>query len=58
MRILSMKKVNADKVKDALGVIVSDALGVIAIFGIMVAGFWIAHGLGLPTGSTELMGVV
>lgn len=58
MRILSMKKVNADKLKDALGVMARDALGVIAIFGIMVAGFWIAHGLGLPTGSTELMGVV
>ena len=50
MRILSRKMVNADKVKDALGVI--------AIFGIMVAGFWIAHGIGLPTGSDQLVGVV
>lgn len=50
MAILSRKKVNADKVKDALGVA--------CIFSIMIAGFWIAHGLGLPTGGAELMGVV
>ncbi|WP_155987225.1 hypothetical protein [Paracoccus pantotrophus] len=50
MRIPSRKKVVADKVKDALGVC--------AVFGIMVAGFWIAYGLGLPTGGDELMGVV
>lgn len=50
MRILSGKKVVSDKVRDALGVI--------AIFGLMVAGFWIAHGIGLPTGGDQLMGVV
>lgn len=50
MRILSRKKVNADKI--------TDALGAVAVFGIMVAGFWIAYGLGLPTGGDELMGVV
>ena len=49
MRILSMKKVNADKVLDALAVI--------ALFGLMIAGFWIGYGIGLPTGSDQLMGV-
>lgn len=50
MRILSRKRVNADKIKDALGVC--------AIFGLIVAGFWIAHGLGVPTGADELLQVV
>ena len=50
MRIPSRKKVNLDKVMDALSVI--------AIFGIMVAGFWIGYGLGLPTGGDELMELV
>ena len=50
MRIPSMKKVNPDKVMDALAVI--------AIFGIMVAGFWVSYGFGLPTGGAELMGAV
>lgn len=50
MRILSRKKVNADRI--------ADALAVIAIFGLMVAGFWIGHGIGLPTGGDQLMGVV
>lgn len=50
MRILSMKKVNADKVLDALAVI--------ALFGLMIAGFWIGYGIGLPTGGDELMGLV
>lgn len=50
MRILSMKTVNADKVLDALAVI--------ALFGLMVAGFWVGYGIGLPTGGDELMGVV
>ena len=50
MRILSMKKVNADKVLDALAVI--------ALFGLMIAGFWIGYGIGLPTGGDQLMGVV
>lgn len=50
MRILSRKLVNVDKVKDALGVI--------CLFGILIAGYWIAHGLGLPTGSDQLMGAV
>ena len=50
MRILSRKRVNADKIKDALGVC--------AIFGLIVAGFWIAHGLGLPSGSDQLLGAV
>ncbi len=49
MRILSMKKVNADKVLDALAVI--------ALFGLMIAGFWIGYGIGLPTGGDQLMGV-
>ena len=49
MRILSMKKVNADKVLDALAVI--------ALFGLMIAGFWIGYGIGLPTGGDHLMGV-
>ena len=50
MRILSMKKVNADKVLDALGVI--------AILGMVFVGFWVTYGLGLPTGGEELLGVV
>ena len=50
MRILSMKKVNADKVLDALAVI--------ALFGLMIAGFWIGYGIGLPTGGDQLLGVV
>lgn len=50
MRFLSGKKVNADKIWDLLGVV--------AIFGLMVAGFWIAHGLDVPTGADQLMGVV
>ena len=50
MRWLSKKKVNADMVKDALGVC--------CVFGILIAGFWIAHGLGLPTGSDQLLQVV
>ena len=50
MRILSMKNVNADKVLDALAVI--------ALFGLMIAGFWIGYGIGLPTGGDQLMGVV
>ena len=50
MRILAMKKVNADKVLDALAVI--------ALFGLMIAGFWIGYGIGLPTGGDQLMGVV
>ena len=50
MRILSMKKVNADKVLDALAVI--------ALFGLMIAGFWIGYGIGLPTGGDQLMGAV
>ena len=37
---------------------INDALGVIALFALMIAGFWIAHGLGLPTGGDQLMGVV
>ncbi len=49
MRILAMKKVNADKVLDALAVI--------ALFGLMIAGFWIGYGIGLPTGGDQLMGV-
>ena len=49
MRILSMKKVNADKVLDALAVI--------ALVGLMIAGFWIGYGIGLPTGGDQLMGV-
>ncbi len=50
MRILAMKKVNADKVLDALAVI--------ALFGLMIAGFWIGYGIGLPTGGDQLLGVV
>lgn len=50
MRILSRIKVNAD--------MIGDAVGVVAIFGLMVAGFWIGYGLGLPTGGDQLMGVV
>lgn len=50
MRFLSRIKVNADTI--------GDVLGIVAIFGLMVAGFWIGHGLGLPTGGDQLMEVV
>ena len=50
MRILSRIRVNLDKV--------ADAMGVIAILGLVVVGFWVAHGLGLPTGGSELLEVV
>lgn len=50
MRILSMKKVNADRI--------ADALAVIAIFGLAVVGFWVGYGIGLPTGGDQLMEVV
>ncbi len=45
MRIPSRKKVNLDKVMDALSVI--------AIFGIMVAGFWIGYASACRPGATS-----
>jgi len=47
MRILSRIKVNPDRLEDAAGAI--------ALFVILGALFWIGHGLGLPTGSDQLM---
>lgn len=50
MRILSLNLVNADSL--------ADAIGAVAIVATAVAGIWIAHGLGLPTGGEQLMEVV
>lgn len=50
MRFPSVKKVNADRI--------GDALGAVAIFALAVAGIWISYGIGLPTGGDELIGVL
>ena len=50
MRNLSRIMVNLDKI--------GDAMGVIAILGLVVVGFWVAQGLGLPTGGSELLEAV
>ena len=50
MRIPSRILVNLDKI--------GDALGVIAILGMVFVGYWISYGLGLPTGGDALLGVV
>lgn len=48
MRFLSRIKVNAD--------ILTDLLGVIAIFALFILGLWVAYGIGLPTVGGELIG--
>lgn len=35
-----------------------DILGAVALFLLLVAGFWVAQGAGLPTGGDELLQVV
>lgn len=35
-----------------------DVAGALALFLLLGAGFWIGHGLGLPTGGAALTGVV
>lgn len=50
MRFLSRIRVNAD--------IVGDAIGIVALAGLVVAGLWIGHGLGLsdsPLGLIETL---
>lgn len=47
MRILSRIRVNPD--------IVVDAIGAVALLLMIVAGIWIAYGLGLATGGAELL---
>lgn len=50
MRHLSRIRVSAD--------MIGDALGCAALIVILVAGIWIGHGAGLPTGGDQLLEVV
>lgn len=40
------------------GVTFGDAMSVVMLFAMLVALFWLAHGLGLPTGGDQLVGGV
>ncbi len=50
MRSLSKYRARLDKI--------GDAIGALALFALCAAGFWVAYGIGFPTGGNELLGVV